>query len=214
MNTVFLICVFISMVCLLFTAPQEILPAASMGTQGAVSLCLSLAASFALWGGFTEIAKSAGAQRGLAKAFRRPLTFLFGETEKGAREDIATNLSANFLGLGAIATPAGISAVKGLKQGAKSKRVFERQTGILLLLNTCCLQLLPTSVISLRLSLGSNAPTDIWLPTLITGAFSTLLAVCVAIVWQRTVRKKEKRGSAASPKPLFYPIPKGDVSRV
>ncbi|MBR2617408.1 MAG: hypothetical protein IKC56_04185 [Clostridia bacterium] len=213
MNTVFLICVFISMICLLFTAPAEILPALSTGTQGAVSLCLTLTATFALWGGFTEIFKSTGAQRGLAKLLRRPLSFLFGKTEKGATEDIATNLSANFLGLGAIATPAGISAVNRLKQGAKNGQTFERQTGVLLLLNTCCLQLLPTSVISLRLALGSNAPADIWLPTFFTGAFSTLLAVCVAIVWQRVGRKKEKGTRVSAPKPLFYALSKGETSR-
>lgn len=215
MNTVFFLCVFISTLCLLFTSPLEILPAISAGTQGAVTLCLSLTASFALWGGFTEIAKTAGAQRGLAKILRKPLSLLFGNTNAGAREDIATNLSANFLGLGAIATPAGISAVKGLKQGAENTQTFERQTGILLLLNTCCLQLLPTSVISLRLSLGSSAPTDIWLPTLLTGIFSTALALFVGAVWQKTGRKRETRVRTAKVKtPLFSKGQKEGAARV
>ncbi|MBE7091175.1 MAG: spore maturation protein [Clostridiales bacterium] len=212
MNTVFFLCVFISMLCLLFTSPLEILPAISVGTQGAVSLCLSLTASFALWGGFTEIAKHTGAQRGLANLLRKPLSFLFGKTEKGATEDIATNLSANFLGLGAIATPAGISAVKELKRGAETVQTFERQTGILLILNSCCLQLLPTSVISLRLALGSSAPTDIWLPTLLTGTFSTLLALSVAVFWQKIARKRERK--IIVPRPIFRKRPKEGTARV
>ena len=191
MNTVFFVCVFYSLILLLFLSPAQILPALAKGTQGAVSLCLSLAASFALWGGFSEIAKRAGANRALAKLLRRPVKGLFGNTTPLGAENVAANLSANFLGLGAIATPNGIAAVKQLKAGAKDQKTFERQTGVLLLLNACCLQFLPTNVISLRLALGSSTPADIWLPTLLSGTFSTLLAVGVSLVWKRLAEKRE-----------------------
>ncbi len=203
MNSVFIVCVTLSLFLMLFTAPAEILPALSRGTEGAVSLCLTLTASFALWGGFTEIARRTGAQKSLSRLLNRPLRALFGESTPAAREEIATNLSANFLGLGAIATPAGVAAVAHLKAGAENQSTFERQTGILLILNSCCMQLLPTGVISLRLSLGSSAPADIWIPTLLTGLFSTLCALTCAAVWQKIARKN--KGTSARKK--TYPAP-------
>jgi len=177
MNTVFFLCVFISMLCLLFTSPLEILPAISVGTQGAVSLCLSLTASFALWGGFTEIAKHTGAQRGLANLLRKPLSFLFGKTEKGATEDIATNLSANFLGLGNAATPFGLAAMQELDMGNPIPGRATDDMCMFLCINASAIQLLPTTVISLMVNAGSRDPYCIVLPTLIATMASGLTGI-------------------------------------
>ena len=69
---------------------------------------------------------------------------------------LSENLGANMLGLGNAATPAGIRAARGLRHlGAR----WELNT--LVVLNTASVQLLPTTVASIRASLGSAAPFDI-----------------------------------------------------
>jgi spore maturation protein A len=76
------------------------------------------------------------------------------------------NISANFLGLGGVATPYGIDAAKRMqneKHGGYS-------SAMLFAVNATNVQLIPTSVIALRVALQSGAPYDILPPVLICSA--------------------------------------------
>ena len=57
---------------------------------------------------------------------------------------------------------------------------------MLFVLNATSLQLLPTTVIALRLAAGSSAPADIFLPTLLATLCSTVVgALLVALTRKR-----------------------------
>ena len=83
----------------------------------AVSLCITMAGAMAFWVGIMRIAEKAGMVNRAASALAPLLGFLFPTVPKDsfARRYIATNMVANFLGLGWAATPAGLSAMKELK---------------------------------------------------------------------------------------------------
>jgi spore maturation protein A len=83
------------------------------------------------------------------------------------------NLSVNLLGISGAATPYGIRAANLLD---KTKNA-EFSSAMLFVINATSIQLIPTSIIGIRTALGSSAPADILLPTLISTAFSTLFAV-------------------------------------
>ena len=84
----------------------------------AVSLCITMAGAMAFWVGIMRIAEKAGMVNRAASALAPLLGFLFPTVPKDsfARRYIATNMVANFLGLGWAATPAGLSAMKELKR--------------------------------------------------------------------------------------------------
>ena len=95
--------------------------------------------------------------------------------------DLSCNMSANLLGLGNAATPAGVSAARRLSDGEAANDELCR----LVILNTASLQLLPTTVATLRASLGVAAPFDI-LPAV---WLSSAVSVCVGLLAARFLER-------------------------
>ena len=101
---------------------------------------------------------------------------------------MSLNLSANLLGLGNAATPAGVRAAELLaRRGEEGLRAL----AMLLALNNSSLQLMPTTVIALRAQAGSAAPADIWPAALLSSAAATLTAAALMMLCQR---RRGKRG--------------------
>lgn len=141
----------------------------------AVSLLLTLMAAMTLWSGLMEVMSECGDVQRIGKLFRRIAGPLFpGLADDACWSAMCMNISANMMGLGNAATPAGIEAVKRLAgQGKPGLRAI----AMLLVINNCGLQLLPTTVLSLRQAAGSSDPAAIWLPTLLTSAAATTVGV-------------------------------------
>ena len=113
MNVIFLFVIVLSGITLILTNPSAFLPALFSGATESLKLAFSLAAVYILWLGIFGVAENTGVTGKLAKLLKKPVRLLFGEVGD-AEKDIAINLSANLLGLGGIATPHGISAIKKL----------------------------------------------------------------------------------------------------
>lgn len=156
----------------------------SSGEQ-AVRLLMTLLAGMMLWSGVMEILCASGDVARLGRVFRRMLRPLFpGVEDQAAWDAISMNLSANLLGLGNAATPAGIEAAKRLS--ALGQPGMEA-LAMLLALDNAGLQLIPTTVITLRQSAGAAAPADIWGMTLLVSGAATVMAV----LFMMLVRKGE-----------------------
>ena len=145
----------------------------SSGGQ-AVSLLMTLLATMTLWSGLMEILSDTGDVARLGRFFRKALRPLFPHLQDDeAWNHISMNLSANLLGLGNAATPAGIAASRRLAAlGEEGLRAL----AMLLVLDNASLQLIPTTVITLRQSAGAADPADIWGMTLIVSGASAIIA--------------------------------------
>jgi len=119
------------------------------------------------------------------------LRFLFPAIQKQETKDaIVMNFSANILGLGNAATPMGILAMERMEaERTQNNRVLAAMY-MFLVINATSLQLIPTTVISLRMTAGSASPTAILLPSILCTAVSTVVGVLSAFVCARM------RGSA------------------
>ncbi len=155
------------------------------GAQEAISFCLRLAGGVCLWSGVMELMERSGIVSGLSRLLHPLLRRLFPQAS-GDRELLSAlteNLSANLLGLGNAATPAGIRAAKGMARrsgGAPSDELCR-----LVVLNTASLQLLPVTIASLRASAGAAAAFDI-LPAV---WFSSLCALAVGLLAAGLLRR-------------------------
>ena len=141
------------------------------GVREALRFAPELAAALCLWSSVTELLERGGAADALARFLGLPLRALFprGFRDRETRAALTENLSANLLGLGNAATPAGIRAARGLSRlGAGA------ELNILVVLNTASVQLLPTTAASLRASLGSAAPFDMTAAVWVSSALSLL----------------------------------------
>lgn len=148
-------------------------PAMLEGAGEAARLCLSLAGAICFFSGLMEVMARSGIAAGLAKMLSPLLRRLFPQSfrDEDCAGAISENFTANLLGLGNAATPAGIRAVKRMAQlqGENSPEL-----GRLVVMNTASVQLLPATVASLRSSLGAGAPLDIlpcvWITSLLSVA--------------------------------------------
>lgn len=143
------------------------------GAKDGVTMALALAGSLAVFGGLMHILSASGLESGIRKRLKRPLRLLMGEMPDEAMGYVAMNLSANVLGLGNAATPAGIKAAKLLAAGEKATNAL----CLFLVINTSSVQLLPSTVIAMRTAMGAANPEAVILPGLAATALSTLVGI-------------------------------------
>ncbi|MCR5664750.1 MAG: spore maturation protein A [Oscillospiraceae bacterium] len=162
MLSMLLVALFVSsVVCALWSGRAgEAGNAVLKGAQDAVSFCFGLAGSLCLWSAVMELAERSGLASLLAKALRPVLRRLFPRSSQ--QEDVlcalSENVSANLLGLGNAATPAGIRAARGM---ARLGERGQNELCLLVVVNTASLQLLPTTIAAVRAALGAAAPFDV-----------------------------------------------------
>ena len=162
----------------------------SSGTQ-AVSLLITLLATMTLWSGLMEILMATGDVARLGKVFRRMLRPLFpGLEDDEAWNVLSMNLAANLMGLGNAATPAGIAAAQRLsKLGGPGLRAL----AMLLVLDNAGIQLMPTTVITLRQAAGAKDPADIWGMTMLISGTTMVIAAVMMLLIQRGGTEIERR---------------------
>lgn len=167
---------------------NEVTNGAINASKEAVSLAVALLGVTAMWSGLMEIASGAGIIDWLTRKIRPILRFLFPRITDGhpALEAISVNMIANFFGLGAAATPAGLRAMEELegleeqrrKKGHGAPRgTANREMCTFLIVNISSLQLIPVNVIAYRGQYGSVNPTAIVGPAIAATAVSTLAGV-------------------------------------
>ncbi|MBR2623390.1 MAG: nucleoside recognition protein [Clostridia bacterium] len=191
MNILFVIVFSVSTFLLLCIAPEEFLPALLDGAGKGASVCISLIATYSIWLGLMRVWEDSGVTRGVSRLTKPIMRRLFKTDDEETLQAISMNVSVNLLGISGAATPYGIKAAKLLDQ----REDPEYASAMLFVLNATSLQVLPTSIISMRVAMGSNAPYDIVLPTLLATVFSTFLGVVLTRVFvppKNTVRNIRK----------------------
>ena len=170
--------VVVSILCGLATGNGPAVAAAAMeGAAAAVELCLSMAGVLCLWMGVMEIMRRAGLAAGLARLLMPVLKRLYPDFagDRDVMDAIAANVSTNLLGLGNAATPLGLEAAR--KMSARTPGVASDGLCMLVVCNTASLELIPTTVASLRAGAGCATPFDI-LPAV---WLASVISVCVGI---------------------------------
>lgn len=167
--------VVLSLVCGLWTGQMDAVAAAAMeGASSAIDLALSMAGIMCLWSGVMEVMNACGISAGLAKSFRPVLRRLLPQASRDEETlaAVTANVSANLLGLGNAATPLGIQAARRMAVGCGG--IASNELCLLVVLNTASIQLLPTTIASVRAAAGSAAPFDIlpavWISSIVSVA--------------------------------------------
>ena len=143
-----------------------------------MTLALSLAAAYAVWLGFLQIAEDAGFLRGMSRAMLPLTRRLFATKNEKALEQISVNLAANLCGMGGAATGAGVCAMRLLDKERYAQEMF-------FVVNCAGLQLLPSTVLSLRVQAGSADSLSILLPALLASLASLLLGALLVRLFCR-----------------------------
>ena len=181
MNILFAITFLICNIALLLRSPDDFLPALLEGAGKSATLCLSLVATYAVWMGLMRVWEVSGVSRGVSKLLRPIARRLLKTNDSQALDAVCMNMSVNMLGISGAATPYGIKAANLLDKTENA----DYSSAMLFVLNATSLQILPTSMVGVRVAMGSAAATDIILPTLLTTVFSTALGIFLTWLFLR-----------------------------
>ena len=181
---------------MLFTDPGSVLSVALSASTSGVQLTLTLIAIYVVWMGIVQVAIDAGLIDALAKAMAPIIRWLFGKQSKEVNNLIAVNISANMIGAGAAATPAGITAIELMDKERRLQGTgdFSRASTsmiMLFILSATSMQILPTTVIGILERHGATNASGIILPTFIVSTVTTLIGVLLVKIFGAT-----KRGDA------------------
>ncbi len=191
MNALFGIFIIISIILTLFANPSLFLSVIATAGGKAVTLSLGLAGIYVFWMGIVKILEKTPAMTKLERLVSPVVSRIFPNETPEIRRLITMNIAVNMLGAGGGATPLAISAIGKMKENSALEA---KKTGVkinpqkatksmlmLFILNATSLQIIPTTIISLRESAGSTAPASVLFPTLLSSVIATLLGVF--LVW-------------------------------
>lgn len=155
-----------------------------------LDLILQIFPLMALWLGIMNIAKVSGLLNKASKFISPMLTKIFPEIPKEHESLglISSNMIANIFGLGNAATPFGIKAMQSLQTLNKKKDEATHSMITFLVINTCGLTIVPTTIISMRMMHDSTSPTDIVLPCII----ATFTSLVLGLIIDRIFARKDK----------------------
>lgn len=157
--------------------------------ERSIQLLIGLAGIMAVWSGIMKLCEKAGIVNFIAKILSLPMRLLFPGLEKksrGAMGSIIMNISTNMMGLSNAATPFGIKAMEELQRINPTKDRASDYMVTFLIINSACIQLLPTTVISIRAGLKSQNPAEIILPTIL----ATSAALVTGLVSSMFLKRK------------------------
>ncbi len=170
--------------------PSAVMEAALEGTSQALSLTLRLCAGYLLFCGWIEIIKALKMPALLSHVLRPLLRRLMPTVQEPAiAEAVSMNLSMNMLGVGNAATPMGVKAVRLMDTRCKPQAAARQDIAMLLILNATSLQLLPTTVLTLRTAAGSADPGAIIAPGLLCSFVATIAGVGAGLLCRRCGRR-------------------------
>ncbi len=122
-------------------------------------LVMTLILSACLWGGFLSIIEKTGFMNYFSFLLRPFLHLIYGDVlyQNKIYTYISSNVIANLLGLGTLATLSGIKAFQKLQEINPHKHYPTRAMLTLVIMNTAGLCLFPTSIIMLRNQYGASS---------------------------------------------------------
>ncbi len=183
--------ILFSLVVSFFTGKfEECSLAAIEGAGEGVTLAITLCGSMCFWSGIMEIGSESGLLKGLTKLLKPVTKFLFPKLPQNgpAISAIVTNMTANILGMSNAATPFGLRAMEELQKINKDKKRASREMCMFVVLNTASIQLIPTTLIALRASMGSASPTSIIVPIWITSVITLMIGVVCVKIFEKVTK--------------------------
>ena len=155
--------------------------------SGAVDLAIGLVGVMAFFLGLMKVGEDAGLLRHLARFIGPVMQRLFPSVpvDSPAMSAMILNISANMLGLGNAATPFGIKAMEELDTLNSKPGTATNAMVLFLAINTSALAILPSGVVALRASVGSEDAMGIFIPTWFASGCATLVGITAAVLLSR-----------------------------
>ena len=171
--------------------------------RSAVDLAIGLVGVMAFFLGLMRVAENGGLMASLARIVRPATRRLFPDVpaDSPAISAMILNFAANMMGLGNAATPFGIKAIQELDKLNGRPGTATNAMALFLAINTAGLAVLPSGMIGIRASLGSEDAAGILVPTWFASGSATIVGVSAALLLARLPRYRRSEPPPAAPPP-------------
>jgi spore maturation protein A len=187
-NYIWFALIFCGILVGLVSGNGEIISKAIINSSGStVTFIIELTGIMCFWCGVMKVAENSGLTGKISKILKPVLKCIFKEAAKEEKTlgAIVMNLTANMMGLSNAATPFGIRAMEEMDKLNKDKETASNDMALFLVLNATCIQLIPSTIISIRAACNSVNPGIIIIPTVISTATAAVVGVICCKILQR-----------------------------
>ena len=194
-SKIWLFMMIASLFAIVLTEPAQAIMLMMGASENGIKMCIEFLGIYAIWLGILQVLDDTKLSHKLSYLLRKPIRWIFGQTDEETEKNICLNVSSNILGLGSAATPFGIKAMQGMDKGSE----FATKSMIMLVvINSTGIQVFPTTVIGLRALAGSVSPSCIIWPTIVSTFIPTILGIfLVKMLYKnskiRALKKVEKK---------------------
>ncbi len=191
---------------------QALTDAIVSSARGAVDLAIGLIGLMAFFLGLMRVIEDAGALRHLARLVGPVMQRLFPgvPVHSPAMSAMILNIAANMLGLANAATPFGIKAMEELDKLNGERGTATNAMVLFLAINTSALAILPSGVVAMRASVGSENAVGIFFPTWFASGCATIVGVTAAVLLSRLTVYRRTEPAPAREAPPPDPAAGGD----
>lgn len=173
MSIIWSVMIIVSIVFTFFNGKADrLIELVTKASANSIENIITLAGMLCFWTGIFNILKHTSVVDRLANAVRPVLGKLFNkeEVDDEIMQDVALNVTSNAMGVGNAATVFSINAINKMQKKNKNKEKPNDSMTTFMLLNTASIQIIPTTIISLRAMYGSQNPGEIilavWIVTI------------------------------------------------
>lgn len=190
LNKIWPVFIIISIVYAIFSGNLESINNSIFeSTENTISVTMTLIGTMCLWSGIMKIACNLSLIEKFSNMLNPIINILFPDLKKSKKikKEISMNMIANILGLGNAATPLGLKAMESMQKENIEKEKLSNSMMMFVLINTASIQIIPTTVLAIRKSLGSENPTSILVPVWC----ATICAALAGIIIVKLLIKKK-----------------------
>lgn len=187
-NYIWFIMIFLGLLVSILSGNGEVMSADIISSiDSTVKFVIGLVGLMCFWCGVMKVAEKSGFTEKLAKLMRPILKIIFKDASKDEKAlgAIVMNITANMMGLGNAATPFGIKAMEEMQRLNKDKEKASDDMCLFLVLNAACIQLVPTTVISIRATANSSNPGVIIIPAIISTTVACIWGIICCKILQK-----------------------------
>lgn len=159
--------------------------------ENSIENILTLAGMTCFWTGMFNILQHTTLTSKLSKVVKKTVGRLFKkeEIDEEILEDVSLNITSNTLGVGNAATIYGINATQKMQKKNKNKEKPNDSMTAFILLNTASIQLIPATMISLRMVYGSKNPGGIIFPVWIVSIVALIAGITSIKILNKVIKQ-------------------------
>ena len=183
-SSIFIICVLFSCI---FLNPSIVIESITNSSKSAIENIFVIASMLVFWSGMFNILSNTNLLSKFSKKLYGLVSFLFKKSEvtEKSKEYISLNIASTIMGVGNAATVNSLKGIEELQKSNSNKEKLNKSMATFIILNTASLQIIPTSMISLRTLYGSDDPTKIIIPVICVSLISLVVSVCsLNLLWR------------------------------